>query len=631
MTRTPRIAALVASRNRPDLVDAMVERLRAQTSLPIDFHVVECGTEPDQLSRCSTLWYRDEPFRGKCYGHNLALDAAKLAASQDEELRANGGYDYYWVLMNDVVFDDGVDAARILVETMEREPRLAILSPTNQEGGYPGAERRANGGFRKVTTCDYLGFMMKREAVEEAGFLNPAFTWCWGAIHELAYRCYSNGWFVAYSDDVAYRHLGGSTYGRKGTNTVSREEYQRNAKAFATEYFVREYGEDWNERFFAATRGHQIEVDTFTEHRAYWSDGAWSPRSAAPASHGPSRESQLLVPDDASLARLHLGCGSERREGWINVDTNPQVSPDVVADAFDLHMLGDASIDVIEANHLFEHMTYDQALAALREWRRVLKPSGELYLELPDLEACIRILGRYTDDRGYDMGLGGMYGWPPLIAEQGAAQIHKWGWTRSALGKALADAGFANVAFGPISQTWRQAAKVGRDMRVRATVAAAAASPSSAPSAAPCAQSAPTAPERPAEPAPHDAAFAIFAWPDYGDPNEVAYVFSEFARHLTGRAGFLMRYDPTVDGPRERVVQALDEACARTLGTQPVDVVLVEHPLDAVGWRQIGDMVEAAVVLPSSARPERRIGLAHLRTRYVSKFEQLAGGSSNAA
>src|SRR5690606_26569133 len=143
-----------------------------------------------------------------CYGHNLALDAARLAAAQDEALRANGGYDYYWVLMNDVVFGGGVDAARGLVEAMARDPRPAILSPTHQGGGHPGAEPRGTGGIRKVTTCDYLGFMMRREAIEEVGFLNPAFTWCWGAIHELAYKCYAGGWYIAYSDDVAYRHLG---------------------------------------------------------------------------------------------------------------------------------------------------------------------------------------------------------------------------------------------------------------------------------------------------------------------------------------------------------------------------------------------------------------------------------------
>jgi SAM-dependent methyltransferase len=640
---TPRIAALIASRNRPDLVDAMVTRLRASSSLPIDFHVVECGTDLDKLSAHSTLWYADGDFRGKCYGHDLALSAARRAAAQDPQLAARGGYDYYWVLMNDVVFDDGVDAARLLVETLEREPRLALVSPTNADGGYPGAERRPGGGVRAVTTCDYLGFMMRREALEEVGFLNPAFRYCWGAIHELAFKCYRAGWWLGYSDDVAYRHLGGTTYGAAGTNTISRAEYQARAKRFAHEYFLAQYGPNWSDEFWAATRGHAIEHDTFAIHRELWSDGAWRARRRTV---GAERE-ELLAPRSADgLVRLHLGCGRDHRAGWINVDTNPALGPDVVADVHDLVDFADGSVDVIEANHLFEHLTHHDARRALREWRRVLRPDGELFLELPDLEACLRILGRYTDDRGYDLGLIGIHGWPPMVEEEGVPQIHKWSWTRRALAAELASAGFGEVDFGPVTQVWRQAAKVGRDMRVRARGQSAALR---RPDPAPLATLVSTRNDvgtaaRAADPAlattvelerfamqNHEHTRVLFAWPDYTNPNEVEHLFREFALPLEGRGAFVMRYDQSVDGPRPDVVASLDRACGRVFGQRPFDVVLVDHDLDPIGWRQIGDMVEAAVVLPSSTHPTRRNGLASLRTRLVARFADLPATSPNAA
>jgi SAM-dependent methyltransferase len=624
---TPRIAALIASRNRPDLVDAMVTRLRAASSLPIDFHVVECGTDLDKLSPHSTLWYADHDFRGKCYGHDLALAAAKRAVAQDEALSAHGGYDYYWVLMNDVVFADGVDAARILVETFEKNPRLAILSPTNLDGGYPGCEPRAGGGVRPVTTCDYLGFMMRREALEEVGFLNPAFRYCWGAIHELAYKCYRAGWWVGYSDDVSYRHLGGTTYGAPGTNTISREEYQVRAKRFANRFFVTHYGDDWSDEFFAATQGYPIEHDTFALHRELWSGGEWN-RSAKRRG-----DELVLAPrEGAGLVRLHFGCGRDKRAGWINVDTNASLAPDVVADVHDLRQFADASVDAIEANHLFEHLPYNQALRALKEWRRVLRPSGELFLELPDLEACIRILGRYTDDRGFDLGLIGIHGWPPMVEEEGVPQIHKWSWTRSALGRALHDAGFKDVDFGPVTQTWRFAAKVGRDMRVRArgVSGAIAGTPTTTTKTIRTAG----APARRSETHSmqnHSDTRVFFAWPDYSNASELDYLFREFATRVEGQGAFVLRFDARVDGERANVVAALDQACARVLAQRPFDVVLVEHPLDAVGWRQIGDMVEAAVVLPSSTHPTRRHGLASLHTQLVGRFADLPSRSPNAA
>jgi SAM-dependent methyltransferase len=681
MQNPPRICALIASRNRPDLVDDMVARLSRSTAYDIDFVVVECGTDPGKLSVHSSLWYADEDFRGKCYGHNLALVEARQRVAQ-----SGREYDYYWVLMNDVVFEDGVDAAKTLVDTMEREPRMAICSPTNVDGRYPGSAPRPRGGFRTVTTCDYLGFMLRAEAADEVGFLNPAFRYCWGAIHELSYKLYNAGWSVAYSDDVAYEHLGGTTYGAPGTATISREEYQHFARAFANDYFVQNYGPDWHLRFFAAaSRGHAIEIDTFALHRELWSNGAFR----ADANTVPEAESECfpLPPaeragDGRELVRLHLGCGRDLRPGWINVDSSDAVGADLVADVTDLAGIADAAVDVIEANHLFEHLTRDRALAALAEWRRVLRSDGELYLELPDLEACIRILGKHTDDRGYDLGLTGMYGWGPDIAADGVAQMHKWGWTRAALSDALVEAGFGAVDFGPITQSWRPAARFGRDMRVRARVTATVstnrvdAPPALAP--APVLQAVGSGPlgtfgssahsDRPSAPdapdgansrstmlhttplnitpsnasnqsatnsgtsaptssastsAPMSETVALFAWPDYAVAGELDYLFGEFALNLLGRGALMLRLDEALDGPRDQVIARLDAACARTLGDRPFDVILVDQEYDAVGWQRLGEMTTAVVVLPSASNATRRHALASVRSRLVSRFEQL--------
>lgn len=79
----------------------------------------------------------------------------------------------------------------------------------------------------KVAVVDYLGFLMRTDAISDAGgcpsglspptrthiriqththlvttiyagFLNHRFRWCWGAEYELSYALYSHGWFVAY-------------------------------------------------------------------------------------------------------------------------------------------------------------------------------------------------------------------------------------------------------------------------------------------------------------------------------------------------------------------------------------------------------------------------------------------------
>ncbi|MEM8710958.1 MAG: hypothetical protein AAGG01_08405 [Planctomycetota bacterium] len=245
-----KVAVLVVSRNRPDLVRSLSGYLKRNATLDHDLYVVEAGTDDDKLCEHSTVRFQDDDFRGKAFAHNVALEEARKAA------KASGiNYDYYWVLMNDLVFTEGQDAMRILAETMEAQRDLGILSPTCEDGLYPGSKRRqGGGGWRPVTTCDYLGFMIRSEVVETIGFLNPDFRYCWGAIHELSYLLYSRGYTVAYSDDVEYRHLGGTTYGAAGTNTISREEYQVRAKRFAYAYFSQVYGPKWDQVFMATAR-----------------------------------------------------------------------------------------------------------------------------------------------------------------------------------------------------------------------------------------------------------------------------------------------------------------------------------------------------------------------------------------
>jgi len=122
--------------------------------------------------------------------------------------------------------------------------------------------------FHLVSACDYLVLLVRAESVNEVGFLNPDFLYCWGAIHEFAYKLYSRGWQVAYCDNVTMRHLGGTTYG-KVKGTVSREDYQRRAKEFAARYFVEHYGSRWDDDFSKVLPS-QIKYSFFKETRRQW-------------------------------------------------------------------------------------------------------------------------------------------------------------------------------------------------------------------------------------------------------------------------------------------------------------------------------------------------------------------------
>ena len=168
--------------------------------------------------------------------------------------------------------------------------------------------------------------------------------------------------------------------------------------------------------------------------------------------------------------KLNLGCGNDKRAGWLNIDANKKCKPDVVAPAHKLSIFHNNTVDTIMALHLFEHLTYLQACKALREWHRVLRPGGLLWLELPDFDRCIEIIGKYKDPKGYDMGMIGLFGYPPMIETDGLFQSHKWAWSFSKLRDQLVRVGFHKIVKKSTTQKWRLAYKMGtnRDMRVNA-------------------------------------------------------------------------------------------------------------------------------------------------------------------
>jgi glycosyltransferase involved in cell wall biosynthesis len=96
--------------------------------------------------------------------------------------------------------------------------------------------------------------------------------------------------------------------------------------------------------------------------------------------------------------RLHLGCGEQHLEGYINIDyplSEHTVQTKNAADIFaDITTLSfpEQSVDEIQLHHVFEHFDRATALALLIRWHQWLKIGGKLYIETPDLMGSAKTL-----------------------------------------------------------------------------------------------------------------------------------------------------------------------------------------------------------------------------------------------
>jgi len=89
---------------------------------------------------------------------------------------------------------------------------------------------------------------------------------------------------------------------------------------------------------------------------------------------------------------LNVGCGTDYKEGWINIDNNSDDNIEKLDLNWDLRNplpFPDQSVDYIFNEHFMEHLTVEQSTRANQDFMRVLRKGGVLRIAMPDLEEVV--------------------------------------------------------------------------------------------------------------------------------------------------------------------------------------------------------------------------------------------------
>lgn len=87
--------------------------------------------------------------------------------------------------------------------------------------------------------------------------------------------------------------------------------------------------------------------------------------------------------------KLNLGCGTNKIPGFLNVDIDPKVEPDVVYDfTKGLGQWADKSVEHVVLCHTLEHIEKRHWTLLFCEISRILEPEGEFWISYPDFQTC---------------------------------------------------------------------------------------------------------------------------------------------------------------------------------------------------------------------------------------------------
>jgi predicted SAM-dependent methyltransferase len=138
--------------------------------------------------------------------------------------------------------------------------------------------------------------------------------------------------------------------------------------------------------------------------------------------------------------RLHMG-GTERVDGWTNINIQPGECVDIVADVRDLSAFGDGTVEEIYASHVLEHLPFTAAGEALDEWHRALRPGGRLRVAVPDIDTIMKLATLPV------ISVRGIYELTRFVygGQTDAYDFHKCGFTVETLAAVLETTGFRDV------------------------------------------------------------------------------------------------------------------------------------------------------------------------------------------
>jgi hypothetical protein len=135
--------------------------------------------------------------------------------------------------------------------------------------------------------------------------------------------------------------------------------------------------------------------------------------------------------------RINVGCGYDKKPGYLNIDVDPACAPDLLIRNNDHSAIPHRHFEEVYAKDVLEHVPRPAVLGALLDWASWLKPGGTLFVQtssILDTADRLREAKTFADQNAWTICLFGNQAHP--------GDFHHVGFTALTLKVHLLAAGF---------------------------------------------------------------------------------------------------------------------------------------------------------------------------------------------
>lgn len=162
--------------------------------------------------------------------------------------------------------------------------------------------------------------------------------------------------------------------------------------------------------------------------------------------------------------KLNIGCGGEKLDGYINIDSDSSFNPDLILDLRNLsNYFKPDSIDEILMVHVIGYLSLWECEEFLQDAHKILRPNGTLIIETPNFDKCVQKVDKDFDN--YLEAVRGIVGFGLDHFEDKKKYVpYSFSWNAIHLSNYLKVAGFKSIKILPPTShvMWR-------DMRIEAS------------------------------------------------------------------------------------------------------------------------------------------------------------------